>query len=234
MRSSVMSVTVCVGGWKQPPHAAAWRSPAKVTRGNGGRHPQSECRSIHDMPPLRANQPFDCDRRRRTRIERPDEEPEQAREGAEGHARSRPPRRGRGADFAARRGRLRPGRSSPVLATAPGRRSAGRARVDARLRLRRRARADCVAAVVDGARQVHALGDGADVRELGLIGRRLQDEVGRHRRVRDVAPDARDADVGSGQPGEERVDVVVAHLFGGLGAGVAGARRPPSAAPTGR
>src|SRR5579863_10198239 len=30
MRSSVMSVTVC-DGWKQPPHAEAWRSPAKLT-----------------------------------------------------------------------------------------------------------------------------------------------------------------------------------------------------------
>ena len=31
MRSSVMSETVCVGGWKQPPHAEAGRCPAKVT-----------------------------------------------------------------------------------------------------------------------------------------------------------------------------------------------------------
>src|ERR1019366_4132199 len=38
----------------------------------------------------------------------------------------------------------------------------------------------------------------------------------------DVASYARDPDGRSGQPGEERVDVVVAHLLGGLVAGVAG------------
>ena len=54
---------------------------------------------------------------------------------------------------------------------------------------------------------VHLLRDVADVRQLGLIGGRLQEEIGRHRRVRDVAADARDADVGPGHSGDESRDV---------------------------
>ena len=71
------------------------------------------------------------------------EEGQHAREGAEGRA---------------------------ATARAPRRSRAPATSVDARLRLRERSGAHGLAAVVQGARQVHALRDGADVRQLRLIG----------------------------------------------------------------
>ena len=45
----------------------------------------------------------------------------------------------------------------------------------------------------------------------------MKDEIGGHRGMGDVTPDAGDAHVGSGQPGEESVHVRGAHFFRGLG-----------------
>src|ERR1700722_8649168 len=79
MRSSVMSVTFCVGGGKQPPHAEAWRSPAIPSAETAAATPRASLDRFMKGPPLlrllRPDQSFDCDLRRRTRIARPTKRP---------------------------------------------------------------------------------------------------------------------------------------------------------------
>jgi hypothetical protein len=95
----------------------------------------------------------------------------------------------------------------------------------ARSGLGRRAAADDRAILpVNRALLVDALRALPDVGHLGLIRRRLHDEVGRHRRVRDVAADAGEAHGRSRQSREQRLHVLGADLVGGLGDRTVGVR----------
>src|SRR5882672_1551204 len=115
MRSSVMSVTVCVGGWKQPPHAEARRSPAMVNAEAAAATPRASFDRF--MMLFLSTRPSALrPRPAASHANRPaDEEPEDACQGAEGHAGSGPAGRRGGAALARRRARLRAGGLGPVL-----------------------------------------------------------------------------------------------------------------------
>ena len=224
MRSSVMSVTRLR---RRVEAAAARRSLTLPREGHGGdrrRHAQSQFRSVHhDASLVAAISPSTATdgvaRESRGRRRGPARPPGRRRPRRDPFGPASPWRSSRPTTCSRARSARRTRSGPPSPAAVPDARP-----VDAGLRLPGRSRADDVAAVVDGARQVHALRDGADVRELRLIGRTL---AGRSRTV--IAACAMSLrmrvtrTVASGQPGEERVDVVVAHFFGALVAGVAGA-----------